>query len=490
MQREGTEVCRRMAAVPAQSGFVRLECGDGANAGWYQGSMRRDHLEREAHRATAGSDGHSRAAGATRAPGRTALKHGALKHGTLKHGAVGLIACAIGGLACASDASSDGNDVPEFTQPTTTPTSMVPGAATGGPGSPTGAGSSIAGAAPPVAPAGSSSDAMEGNVTPAGIAPPAAGGSAAVGAGTGMAAAGASMGGSAALGESSGVAGATMAVAGTGNAGPRDTAGAGGGAGMPPAPVDTPELAPSCPAAALFCDDFEDDAAGQFPGAPWQNNTASGATVRVDAVQAFSGTQAVHVNAPPNQAFRRGYFSLEQGSSDIFPAVSRQMFGRAMMWLDATPNAVVHWTIIQAEGRAAAGTHDAYYRYGGQQQGGSGIMANYETNSGVSTDCYSHSATRMPVQRWACVEWHFDVGRNEMQLWLDGTELTDMHVVDRPTTPGSGCLGNAVGGEWLAPPAFTTLHLGWENYQNSTNDRNLWVDDVAIGTERMGCPVP
>ena len=102
----------------------------------------------------------------------------------------------------------------------------------------------------------------------------------------------------------------------------------------------------------------------------------------------------------------------------------------------------------------------------------------------------SHSATRMPVQRWACLEWHFSADRNEMQLWLDGAELTDMHVVDRPTTAGSGCLGNATGGEWLAPPEFTTLHLGWESYQLSSNDRNLWVDDVVIATERVGCPAP
>jgi hypothetical protein len=258
-----------------------------------------------------------------------------------------------------------------------------------------------------------------------------------------------------------------------------------------PPPVEPPPLAvpTSCPANALFCDDFEDDAAGQFPGAPWQNQTGSGATVRVDGLQAFSGNQAAHVNAPPNGAYRRGYFSLGQ-QSGVFPAASREMFGRAMMFLDATPNAVVHWTIIQAEGRAADGTHDAYYRYGGQQQGGAGLMANYETNMGVSTDCYSHSATRMPVQRWACVEWHFDAQDNEMQLWLDGTELTDIRVVDRPTSAGAGCLGNDVGGEWLAPPAFTTLHLGWESYQTSSNDRNLWVDDVAIATERVGCPSP
>jgi hypothetical protein len=366
-------------------------------------------------------------------------------------------------VACASDGpTSDDDGVPSFVGSMVAPPSTpITSSLGGGSGAP--AGAAAAGAPPGIGTSGSN----EGNVMPSGIESVGAGGATGVG-GDGVMA----MGGSAAGGSGGGA----MAAAGSGD-GTTPPSG-------PGEPID------SCPSNALFCDDFEDDASGQFPGAPWQNNTGSGATVRVDGVQAFSGQQAVHVNAPPNQAYRRGYFSLEQGSSNIFPAASPGMFGRAMFWLDATPNAVVHWTIIQAEGRAADGTHDAYYRYGGQQQGGAGIMANYETNSGVSTDCYSHSATRMPVQRWACVEWHFDVARSEMQLWLDGTELGDMHVVDRPTTAGSGCLGNALNGEWLAPPAFTTLHLGWENYQTSSNDRNLWIDDVAIGTERMGCPAP
>jgi hypothetical protein len=277
----------------------------------------------------------------------------------------------------------------------------------------------------------------------------------------------------------------SMAMAGASSA--AGTGGADGAAGSASLPMPPP-LASPCPAAALLCDDFEDDALGQFPGAPWQNQTGSGASVRVDGMQAFSGTRAVHVSSPAG-AYRRGYFSLQNGSS-IFPGAAREMFGREMLWLDATPNATVHWTIIQAEGRAANGTHDAYYRYGGQQQGGAGLMANYETNMGVSTDCYSHSATRMPTQAWTCVEWRFSVATNELQMWLDGRELADLHVVDRPSTAGSGCLGNSVNGQWLAPPAFTTLHLGWEQYQQHSNDTNLWVDDVVISTERVGCPIP
>jgi hypothetical protein len=49
-------------------------------------------------------------------------------------------------------------------------------------------------------------------------------------------------------------------------------------------------------------------------------------------------------------------------------------------------------------------------------------------------------------------------------------------------------MGNGVNGQWLAPPAFQALHLGWEQYQQHSNDTNLWVDDVVASTERVGCP--
>ena len=110
-------------------------------------------------------------------------------------------------------------------------------------------------------------------------------------------------------------------------------------------------------------------------------------------------------------------------------------------------------------------------------------MANYETTN-ISTDCWQHSATTMPTRRWACVEWHFDGAQNEMEMWLDGRALEDIHVIGS----GEGCLGNDLDGQWLAPPAFQSLYLGWERYQQAGNDRNLWVDDVVVSTERIGCP--
>ena len=278
-------------------------------------------------------------------------------------------------------------------------------------------------------------------------------------------------------------AGGQQAAAGAAGAGgDMAAAGAGGSAGVGGSGGGGP-VAVACPETALFCDDFEDAALGAV-AAPWRESVNQ-ATVNVDELQAYSGTKAVHVNAPQAGTYHRGYFALDQGSSaGIFPAVAQEMYGRAMMYLPVLPNADVHWTFIQGEGPGAGTpTHNALYRYGGQHQNGAQLMANYETTN-ISTDCWDHSTTLFPVAAWTCVEWRFSVATNEMQFWMNGTELTDIHV----TGEGEGCVGNALEQQWLAPPAFQTLYLGWEHYQQTQNPIDLWVDDVAVGTERLGCP--
>lgn len=252
-----------------------------------------------------------------------------------------------------------------------------------------------------------------------------------------------------------------------------------GGAGM--AGDSTGLVSEPCPASAVFCDNFEDGTAGAALGGPWSRSIRGNGSITVDTTHAVSGSNAVLVSIPGGTAYERAYMGLAD-NSDAFPAVATEMFGRAMMWLDATPDGTVHWTFIEADGDSGDGTGERLYRYGGQQQGGAGLMANYETR-GAATDCWDHSAATMPTQQWACVEWRFAVETNEMEFWLDGVNLEDMHV----TQEGEGCIGADLQNQWLAPPAFTQLYLGWERYQDAGNDRNLWIDDVVLSTERVGC---
>jgi hypothetical protein len=40
---------------------------------------------------------------------------------------------------------------------------------------------------------------------------------------------------------------------------------------------------------------------------------------------------------------------------------------------------------------------------------------------------------------------------------------------------------------WESPEVFDKLILGYEQYQD-TPAQEVWLDDVAVGGERIGCP--
>jgi hypothetical protein len=109
-----------------------------------------------------------------------------------------------------------------------------------------------------------------------------------------------------------------------------------------------------------------------------------------------------------------------------------------------------------------------------------------QTAPTATIDCSNPSASAFPSGRWVCVEWEFDGPKNAMHLWFDGALLSDVDV----NGMGTRCVANAdLGKPWTAPN-FSFLSLGWQAYQASNGPLELWMDDVAVGTERVGCPPP
>jgi hypothetical protein len=244
----------------------------------------------------------------------------------------------------------------------------------------------------------------------------------------------------------------------------------------------------------LFCDDFESATPGAAPTAPWTLNAGAGAEVTVTNERAVSGSNAVRLVAPAKAAA-----FLELVGAPVFPRADNAFFGRARFYFESAPTTEqpsVHWTFLQASGTRADDGHHAEYRYGGQKalhdaQGafvGNQLMANYETpdfydGSGApGSDCWHHARARVvPLQRWVCVEWHFDGPNNTMELWLDGAPAEDLTV--RGT--GQGCVHQPATYPWTAPN-FERVSLGWQGYQ-ADETRTVYIDDVALGTERVGC---
>ena len=248
--------------------------------------------------------------------------------------------------------------------------------------------------------------------------------------------------------------------------------------------------------APLFVDDFEKHTNGELPGAPWKEEMYdSGAVIRIDGEHVFSGKQAMHVRTPSDAKKRRGYVAIHLKGP--LPQLQSEMYGRLMAWLDEEPIGYsprgglslhtrfpTHWTLLQGEGRSADDRYNAIYRLGLMDESGTQFMANFETTPPVKTDCMKQSKRRFPLRRWACIEWHMAVASNEMRFWIDGKPIA--HV--KGTAGAKACSGHDLQDRWLAPPRFDSLYVGFERYGDTLNDQNLWIDDVALGLQRIGCP--
>ena len=224
---------------------------------------------------------------------------------------------------------------------------------------------------------------------------------------------------------------------------------------------------------ALFCDDFESYA--QVPGAPWTVRKNAQGNVVIDGAQHKSGTKAAKFTTTGAMSYQQAFISL----SSVFPVAQNAFYGRMMIYATEAANDGVHWTMIQGDGPAPGGITSAKVRYGGQQQ--KRLMANYDS-VGKKSDCWQHSATKMPEAKWACMEWYFDGATNTQKFWLDGAAIDDLTV----TGQGEGCIAHETEDKWVFP-TFASLSLGWESYQTDA-PREVWIDDVALSTTKIGCP--
>ncbi|HEY4104581.1 MAG TPA: hypothetical protein VGM44_11855, partial [Polyangiaceae bacterium] len=309
---------------------------------------------------------------------------------------------------------------------------------------------------------------------------------------------GSSVGGTSAHAGTSSAAGSTAQAgsnaqggASAGNAG-TSAAGSAGSAGSVAQAGSAGTSADGC-ASALLCDDFEKYTTGMPPGSPWTNN-ANGGTVTVDATHVHSGTHAVKFAAALStdaNSYRSLMINLQ--NSMLLPTMDNVVYGRMMFFLDSAPTMSVHWTFIDGQGKVPGQNYHSVYRYGGQlpiTNGadfvGSQLMANYDTPDsyatpavGPSSDCWLHSdKVVVPVGAWACAEWKFDGAANKMQFWLNGSEVTSLAM----NGTGQGCVHEDATFAWSAP-SFDRIDLGFESYQ-ADDARNLWIDDVAIGTQK------
>src|SRR5262249_39950519 len=84
--------------------------------------------------------------------------------------------------------------------------------------------------------------------------------------------------------------------------------------------------------------------------------------------------------------------------------------------------------------------------------------------------------TTIPLKSWQCLEWYFNTPKNEARLWWNGQERTKLGWSDsRSNEPKYDF------------PEFKSLSIGWGTYQKPDAPFEVWIDEIAIGNERIGC---
>jgi hypothetical protein len=226
-------------------------------------------------------------------------------------------------------------------------------------------------------------------------------------------------------------------------------------------------------AGVQLCEDFE---SGSINKSVW---TVSGTAPVVDGVQAARGSKALHITQKGN-----GLSYIKETMT--FSEPNNTYFGRVFVYFNSLagpPMTYAHWTIIAASGTGVSGE----IRVSGQLQNGKNLFGVGTDNrvDPMGTGDWTNSdndptgmPSAVPLKQWICIEWMHKGNTNETRFWWDATEHRSLY------TSSSVHGGNTM--PYLLPQ-FTNVWIGWQEYQTSTETFELWMDEVAIDTARIGC---
>ncbi|MDG4830111.1 hypothetical protein O7627_12465 [Solwaraspora sp. WMMD1047] len=219
----------------------------------------------------------------------------------------------------------------------------------------------------------------------------------------------------------------------------------------------------------LFCEDFERLPVGGPATLRWGVDTSHGTL----AVQRQRHGKALHVHTEGNG---RAFLKVED-----FAAPGNSHHGRVRIKVDAFPTAPdwAHFTLVELTG---AGSAEVVRPIGGQWAPPlAGSFWGVGADGGPTGDWTNWRESAPTVEdRWQCFEWRWRGADNRIDVWIDGVPQPEMTV----TTTEHG--GNPV--DFVLPDA-NTVKIGWQLYQGGpTPDHfDLWIDDIALGAQRVGC---
>jgi hypothetical protein len=249
-----------------------------------------------------------------------------------------------------------------------------------------------------------------------------------------------------------GLAGTSGGAGTSGVAGTTGSAGTSGGAAGAGDPCSTrPGL--------IFCDTFE-EATSTVPPTPW---TTTG-TVTVDSTTpAHSGQKSIHIGDTTND-----YDTLLiLHDAAVLPTAAGRFYVRVFMQI-SMPMSAQHNTFILSDLFANQGAGNALRL--GEDDSMLMFTLDGDTHAALSNANYYNDGKpgiQFTPGAWTCLEMLLDSEKPEIDVWVGGVEVPDLHHTDFPIDD------------------YDNLRFGFEKYAGPAMD--IWYDDIAVGTQPIGC---
>ncbi|WP_211254502.1 hypothetical protein [Cellulomonas cellasea] len=226
----------------------------------------------------------------------------------------------------------------------------------------------------------------------------------------------------------------------------------------------------------LFCEDFERLPLGGAASMRWGIDTRAG-TLTVEKVRTERpGRHGRHARALRVHTADNGRAFM------VIPVdpPENSFYGRIRVKVEEFPTAPdwAHYTLVEASGEGAGVVRPIGGQYAPTVPG---VFWGVGSDGGPTGDWTSWQESSPSVaDRWQCVEWQLDASDNRVQVWIDG-DLQEELTVDTETAGGADVP--------FVFPDFGEVRVGWQLYQGGTTpaEFDLWLDDVAFGTQQIGC---
>jgi hypothetical protein len=200
----------------------------------------------------------------------------------------------------------------------------------------------------------------------------------------------------------------------------------------------------------------------------------AGASAQIDSSKAHSGRNSVKVSSANAMAPHFIFQALPKNLKSI----------HVRAWVNSS---------VQIGGGSAGGAGDHAHFIGTLQTPGQDSGAELRFGPvqraylGGFTPTYGDAFTKsttpgnVPANTWTCVEWAVEDATtfDHMYAWVNGTQVLKAETKED--------WQNNARADFVNADSTAFVSFGWRQFGSGANVKNIWFDDIAVSTSRIGC---